>query len=106
MANKATIVTDPDPIFGKLTWDSIPFYDPIILTTALVVIMVGAGVVGAILYYGKLRYLWEEWLTSVDHKKIGIMYIIAAFNMLIRGFSDALLMRSQQALAVSDSSVV
>jgi len=57
MANKATIITDPDPIFGKLTWDSIPFYDPIILTTALVVMMVGAGVVGAILYYGKLRYL-------------------------------------------------
>ena len=76
MANKATIITDPDPIFGKLTWDSIPFHDPIIITTALVVMMIGAGVVGAILYYGKLRYLWDEWLTSVDHKKIGIMYII------------------------------
>jgi len=96
MANKATIITDPDPIFGKLTWD--------FLTVILVVIMVGGGVFGAILYYGKLRYLWDEWLTSVDHKKIGIMYIIAAFIMLIRGFSDALLMRSQQALAVSDTS--
>ena len=68
--------------------------------------MVGAGVVGAILYYGKLRYLWDEWLTSVDHKKIGIMYVIAAFIMLIRGFSDALLMRSQQALALSEESGV
>ena len=58
------------------------------------------------LYWGKLKYLWDEWLTSVDHKKIGIMYIIASIIMLIRGFSDALLMRSQQALAVSDSSGV
>ena len=106
MANKATIVTDPDPIFGKLTWDSIPYHDPIILTTFLVVVMVGVGVLGAVVYYGKLRYLWDEWLTSVDHKKIGIMNIIAAFIMLIRGFSDALLMRSQQALAVSESSGV
>jgi len=63
-------------------------------------------VIGAVLYWGKLKYLWDEWLTSVDHKKIGIMYIVASIIMLIRGFSDALLMRSQQALAVSDSSGV
>ena len=60
MANSATIVTNPDPIWGKLTLDSIPFHDPIILTTALVVIMVGGGVFGAIMYYGKLRYIWDE----------------------------------------------
>ncbi len=102
MANNATIITDPDPIFGRLTLDSIPYHDPIILTTFLVAVMVGVGVVGAILYYGKLKYLWDEWLTSVDHKKIGIMYIIAAFIMLIRGFSDALLMRTQQVMAVSE----
>lgn len=106
MANNATIVTDLDPIFGKLTLDAIPFQDPVILTVMLVVAMVGGGVAGAIIYYGKVRYLWDEWLTSVDHKKIGIMYIIAAFIMLIRGFSDALLMRSQQAMAVSDTSGV
>ena len=106
MASTATIITNPDPIFGKLTWDSIPYNDPIILTTFLVVVMVGVGVLGAILYYGKGRYLWDEWLTSVDHKKIGIMYIVAAFIMMIRGFSDALLMRSQQALAVSQTSGV
>ena len=104
--NKHTVVTDPDPIFGKLTWDSIPFHDPIILTTFLTATMVALGVIGAVLYWGKLKYLWDEWLTSVDHKKIGIMYIIASIVMLIRGFSDALLMRSQQALAVSDSSGV
>ena len=105
-ASQHTIVTDPDPIFGKLTWDSIPFHDPIILTTFLTATMVAIGVIGAILYWGKVKYLWTEWLTSVDHKKIGIMYIIASIIMLIRGFSDALLMRSQQALAVSDKSGV
>ena len=105
-ASKHTIITDPDPIFGKLTWDSIPFHDPIILTTFLTATMVAIGVIGAVLYWGKLKYLWDEWLTSVDHKKIGIMYIIASIIMLIRGFSDALLMRSQQALAVSDKSGV
>ncbi len=103
MANKATIITDPDPIFGKLTLDSFAFYDPIILTTLLVAVMIGAAVVGAIIYYGKLRYLWDEWINTVDHKKIGIMYIIVAFIMLIRGFSDALLMRTQQAMAVAEA---
>ena len=103
MANNATIVTDPDPIFGKLTLDSFPLHDPIILTTLLVAVMIGAAVVGAVIYYGKLRYLWDEWITTVDHKKIGIMYIIVAFIMLIRGFSDALLMRTQQAMAVAEA---
>jgi cytochrome o ubiquinol oxidase subunit 1 len=60
--------------------------------------------VGFILYFGKLKYLWDEWFTSVDHKKIGIMYIIVALIMLFRGFSDALLMRSQQAVAVASES--
>ncbi len=102
MASKHTVITDPDPIFGKLTFDSVPFYDPIILTTFLVTVMIGVAVVGSVLYYGKLKYIWDEWITSVDHKKIGIMYIIAALIMLIRGFSDALLMRSHQAIALAD----
>lgn len=50
-------------------------------------------------YFGKWKWLWSEWLTSVDHKKIGIMYIIVAMVMLLRGFADAIMMRSQQALA-------
>ncbi len=103
MISKHTIVTDPHPIFGKLTFDSVPFTDPIIVTTFLVATMVAMAVIGAVIYYGKLKYLWSEWLTSVDHKKIGIMYIIASLIMLIRGFSDALLMRSHQAIALSDT---
>jgi cytochrome o ubiquinol oxidase subunit 1 len=99
-----TVVTDPHVIFGKLTFDSIPYHDPVLVTTFTVVVVGAIGVLGAITYFGKWKYLWDEWFTSVDHKKIGIMYIIASLVMLIRGFSDALLMRSQQAIAVADAS--
>lgn len=99
-----TIVTEPDAIFGKLTFDSIPYHDPILVTTFFVVAMGSIGLLGALTYYGKWKYLWDEWFTSVDHKKIGIMYIFTAVIMLIRGFSDALLMRSQQAIAVASES--
>ena len=48
---------------------------------------------------GYLPYLWNEWITSVDHKRIGVMYMLLALLMLLRGFIDALMMRSQQAVA-------
>ena len=104
MAGNHTVVTEPHILFGKLTFDSVPYYDPVLVTTFCVVAIGGLGIFGAITYFGKWKYLWDEWLTSVDHKKIGIMYIIASLIMLIRGFSDALLMRSQQAMAVADAS--
>lgn len=103
MANKATIITDPDPFTGKLTWDSIPLHDPVILPVMIAVILGGLALLIVITKMGKWQYLWDEWFTSVDHKKIGIMYIIAAIVMLIRGFSDALMMRAQQAFATADS---
>ena len=46
-----------------------------------------------------MPYLWREWITSVDHKRIGVMYFVLALVMLVRGFADAIMMRSQQALA-------
>jgi len=61
--------------------------------------LIGLAILFLITYYRKWPYLWKEWLTSVDHKKIGVMYIILALIMLLRGFSDAIMMRSQQALA-------
>ncbi|MEM7081357.1 MAG: cytochrome o ubiquinol oxidase subunit I [Pseudomonadota bacterium] len=97
--NYDEIVTEAHPFWGRLTFDSIPYEDPILVTTFFVASLGGLAIIGAVLYFGKLRYLWDEWLTSVDHKRIGIMYIIASLLMLIRGFSDALLMRSQQAVA-------
>ncbi|QDL94385.1 cytochrome o ubiquinol oxidase subunit I (plasmid) [Paroceanicella profunda] len=90
-------------MFGKLTLDSVPWHEPIIMVTAAVIAIVGAAVLGLITYLGKWRYLWSEWLTSVDHKRIGVMYVILAQIMLLRGFADALMMRSQQAIAANDA---
>ncbi len=87
------------PLLGRLGFDALPT-EPIVMVTLAVVALGGLGVVGAITYYLKLwGYLWTEWFTSVDHKKIGVMYIVLALVMLLRGFADAIMMRAQQALA-------
>lgn len=90
-------------MFGKLDLSAIPFHEPIIMGTLVVVMLGGAALLGAITYYRKWTYLWKEWLTSVDHKRIGVMYIILALVMLLRGFADALMMRAQQAIAANGS---
>ena len=86
-------------LLGKLDWSALPLDQPIPLVAGAAVGLVLAGVLGLIVIKGWLPYLWREWLTSVDHKRIGVMYCVLALVMLLRGFSDALLMRSQQALA-------
>ena len=90
-------------IFGRLTWDAIPFHDPIILATFAVVAVGGVAMLVAITRYKLWGYLWTEWFTSIDHKKIGIMYIILGLVMLLRGFADAIMMRLQQAFAFGDN---
>ena len=86
-------------MLGKLSWAAIPFDQPIPLIAAAVVGVAIIGVLAWITVKGWLPYLWQEWITSVDHKRIGIMYVLLAMVMLLRGFSDAIMMRSQQALA-------
>ncbi len=86
-------------MLGKLTFDAIPVHEPIIMVTLAVIMVLGLSLLSAITYFGQWTFLWREWLTSVDHKKIGIMYIVVALVMLLRGFADAILMRSQQALS-------
>lgn len=88
-------------MFGKLTFNSIPYHDPIILITMILIVIVSLGLISIITYFGNWKYLWKEWFTTVDHKKIGIMYIIVSLIMFIRGFVDAIMMRSQQALSSS-----
>src|SRR5579859_1992761 len=85
--------------FGRLTLDDIPYHEPILIFTFIGVAIGAIAVLGLITYYRKWGYLWNEWFTSVDHKKIGIMYIVLALIMLLRGFADALMMRGQQAMA-------
>src|SRR6187399_2653385 len=86
-------------LFGRLSLEAIPYHEPILVVTFLVVAVVGLALLAAVTWYGQWGYLWHEWFTSVDHKKIGIMYMILGVIMLLRGFADALMMRGQQAIA-------
>jgi cytochrome o ubiquinol oxidase subunit 1 len=90
-------------LFGKLSLSAIPFENPIIMAAVGGATLLALVILALITYYHKWTYLFKEWLTSLDHKKIGIMYTILALIMLLRGFSDAIMMRSQQALAAGTS---
>ena len=89
-------------ILGKLSLDAVPTHEPIIMGTLGVISVAGLALLVAITKAGKWGYLWKEWFTSVDHKRIGVMYIILALVMLLRGFADAIMMRMQQAIANND----
>ena len=84
-------------IFGRLTWEALPLHEPIPVVTMSVVILGGLTLFGALTYFKLWGYLWKEWFTTVDHKKIGIMYMILGLIMFVRGFADATMMRIQQA---------
>ncbi|MDQ1119523.1 cytochrome o ubiquinol oxidase subunit 1 [Pseudoxanthomonas sp. SORGH_AS 997] len=86
-------------LFGKLTLEAIPYHEPILIATFAGTALGGLVVLALMTYYKKWGWLWREWLTSVDHKKIGVMYIFVALVMLLRGFADAIMMRTQLALA-------
>src|SRR6266576_426195 len=86
-------------MLGKLNWSAIPLDQPIPMITSGVVVLAILGVLAWVVVKGHLPYLWNEWITSVDHKRIGVMYTLLAMVMLLRGFADAIMMRSQQAIA-------
>jgi cytochrome o ubiquinol oxidase subunit I len=88
-------------MLGRLSWAAIPFDQPIVMGTSAVVGVMLAAILLLVTVKGWWPYLWREWITSVDHKRIGVMYMILGLVMLVRGFSDAIMMRSQQALAVA-----
>ncbi|VVE30163.1 cytochrome o ubiquinol oxidase subunit I [Pandoraea communis] len=90
-------------IFGRLTLEAIPYHEPILLATFAGVAIGGIAVLGAITYFKLWGYLWREWFTSIDHKKIGVMYVILGIIMLLRGFADAAMMRLQQAVSFGDN---
>jgi cytochrome o ubiquinol oxidase subunit 1 len=96
-------------LFGKLNYKSFPFLYSPEAGTGIFIGLVGfiaLIVIATVLYLTiskRWTWLWKEWLTTIDHKKIGVMYFIMAFIMLFRGFSDALLMRAQQAVAVGQN---
>ncbi|CAH1687956.1 cytochrome bo3 ubiquinol oxidase subunit 1 [Hyphomicrobiales bacterium] len=100
-------MTDPTAnysfLLGRFSLASLPLNEPIVVVTFVVVAILGACLLGAITYFRLWGYLWREWFTTVDHKRIGIMYMVLGIVMLLRGFSDAIMMRLQQAMAFNGS---
>ncbi|AXA34488.1 cytochrome o ubiquinol oxidase subunit I [Francisella adeliensis] len=100
-----------EALIGKLSDPHLVFpylYEPVSQQLIILVMFIGISVggvalLGGITYFKKWGYLWSEWFTTIDHKKIGTMYVIVALVMMVRGFVDAAMMRTQQALASGDS---
>jgi cytochrome o ubiquinol oxidase subunit I len=87
-------------LFGNLSLDVLPLDDPITLFGAGGMLSLGLLIaLGSITYLKKWGYIWKEWVCTVDHKKIGIMYVLLAAMMLMRGLIQAVMMRAQQAVA-------
>src|ERR1700690_1542645 len=86
-------------LLGKLTWSAIPLDQPIIMAATGGMAFSVVRILGWFTLRRRSPYLWREWITSVDHKRIGVMYCVLALIMLLRGFADAIMMRSQQAIA-------
>ena len=82
-------------MLGKLSLESIP-HDPIVLTTLVGAVLGGLGVMALITKFKLWGYLWKEWFTSVDHKKIGVMYLYFSFFAFLLGGAFALLVRAQR----------
>jgi cytochrome o ubiquinol oxidase subunit 1 len=89
-------------MFGRLTLQAFK-HDPIVTGANIMTIVVVMGVIALLFRYKKWKWLWTEYLTSLDPKKIGVMYMVVALVMLFKGVSDAILMRAQQALSVGAS---
>ena len=91
-------------MFGRLSWSAIPFDQPIPMAASAIMILGILALLVWVYMKGHLPYIWNEWITTTDHKRIGVMYCILALVMMLRGFTDAIMMRSQLALATSGSS--
>jgi cytochrome o ubiquinol oxidase subunit 1 len=90
-------------IFGRLSLEALPLHEPILVATFAMVVLGGLGVLALLTKFRLWGPLWRDWICSIDHKKIGIMYIVLGLVMLLRGFADAAMMRAQQAMAFGDS---
>ncbi|SHM74516.1 cytochrome bo3 quinol oxidase subunit 1 apoprotein [Duganella sacchari] len=90
-------------IFGRLSLEAIPYHEPILIGTFAMVAIGGLALLAAMFKFRLWGPLWRDWITSIDHKKIGIMYMVLGIVMLLRGFADALMMRAQQAMAFGDN---
>ncbi len=92
------------PLLGRLALKEIPYQNPILVWTFVLVSCAALAILAAITYHRAWGYLWREWLTTVDHKKIGVMYCLVGLVMFFRGFIDGVMMRTQQVMAVGPQS--
>ncbi len=83
-------------LFGRLTWQGF-VHEPIMAGAGIGMVLGLLAICAGITYFKKWTWLWKNWLTALDPKKIGIMYLIVSVIMLLRGGADALMMRAQQA---------
>ncbi len=91
-------------LLGRITWDSIPMaHEPIVLWTFVAVVLGGLVMLAALTKFRLWSPLWRDWICSIDHKRIGIMYMILGLVMFLRGFADAVMMRLQQSMAFGES---
>lgn len=90
-------------MFGRLGWDALPLHQPVAAAAALVMLLVIVGVLTLVTWQRWWGVAWRDWICSVDHKRVGVMYCVLGLSMLLRGFADALMMRAQQALAAGTS---
>lgn len=89
-------------MFGKLNKEAF-IHGPIENGALVLMVAIALSVIGLITYKKRWTWLWREWLTSLDHKRIAVMYLILSLVMLVRGFVDAVMMRAQQVVSVGDS---
>ncbi len=89
-------------MFGRLTWHAFK-HDFIQNAASVSTVLALIGTIAFITYHKKWKWLWNEWITTLDPKKIGVMYFITGSVMLFKGFSDAVLIRIQQALPYSQT---
>ena len=94
----------PSLLTGRMAWDAIPMlHDPILAVTFVATALGGLALLALVTKHRLWGYLWKDWFTSIDHKKIGIMYMVLGLVMLLRGFADAIMMRLHQAMAFGDN---
>ncbi|MEK8050351.1 cytochrome o ubiquinol oxidase subunit I [Ideonella sp. DXS22W] len=100
MSNAAPV--EETLLLGRLSLKALPLHEPILLVTFAMAALGGLAVLALMTRYRAWGPFWRNWVTSIDHKKIGIMYMVLGIVMLLRGFADALMMRAQQAIAFGD----
>src|SRR5690606_28451859 len=91
MLNPSSAAGSVSPLFGKLGWDAIPLHEPILVATFAGVALGGLAMLALLTKFRLWGPLWRDWLTSIDHKKIGIMYMVLGLVMLLRAVAHRVL---------------